>query len=205
MKFRPCIDLHSGKVKQIVGSTLNDDDNNLSKPEKTNTKLSTNFETDRPASSFAEMYKRDELRGGHVIMLGPGNVEKAKSALAAFPNGLQIGGGINPNNAKEWLDAGASHVIVTSYVFRNGRVDYARLNELVELVGRDRLVLDLSCRRRQSKMNQQLSQSKISPENEYYVVTDRWQVYTDTVVNAQTLQDLSQYCSEFLVHGVEVN
>lgn len=203
MKFRPCIDLHSGKVKQIVGSTLNDDDNNLSKPEKTNTKLSTNFETDRPASSFAEMYKRDELRGGHVIMLGPGNVEKAKSALAAFPNGLQIGGGINPNNAKEWLDAGASHVIVTSYVFRNGRVDYERLNELVELVGRDRLVLDLSCRRRQSKMNQQLSQSKISPENEYYVVTDRWQVYTDTVVNAQTLQDLSQYCSEFLVHGVE--
>lgn len=106
---------------------------------------------------------------------------KAKSALAAFPNGLQIGGGINPNNAKEWLDAGASHVIVTSYVFRNGRVDYERLNELVELVGRDRLVLDLSCRRRQSKMNQQLSQSKISPENEYYVVTDRWQVYTEYV------------------------
>eukprot|EP00979_Chaetoceros_neogracilis_P002376 scaffold410_cov267-Chaetoceros_neogracile.AAC.24 len=185
MKFRPCIDLHSGQVKQIVGSTLKDT------PAEEDD-LATNFETDRPAASFAEMYQKDALTGGHVIMLGPGNNEAARSALAAYPNGLQIGGGIKTENAKEWLDAGASHVIVTSFVFHNGQIDMARLKQLVKITGKDRLVLDLSCRR-----------TPDDPTGPYYVVTDRWQTYTDVVVNESTLKLLSQYCDEFLVHGVE--
>lgn len=185
MKFRPCIDLHSGQVKQIVGSTLKDD------PSGEND-LATNFSTDRPAASFAEMYCKDKLTGGHVIMLGPGNTTAAKSALAAYPKGLQVGGGINTENAKEWLDAGASHVIVTSFVFHNGQIDMERLKQLVEITGKDRLVIDLSCRR-------QLN----DPTGPYYVVTDRWQTYTDVKVDRDTLELLSNYCDEFLVHGVE--
>merc|ERR1740136_272177 len=214
MKFRPCIDLHSGQVKQIVGSTLTDDatgsddatnattnatttttttkDDEHDSDDK-ETKLATNFETDRPASSYAELYRRDGLTGGHVIMLGPGNDDAAKSALAAYPGGLQVGGGINTSNAKEWLDAGASHVIVTSYVFRNGTIDFDRLAALVEITGKDRLVLDLSCRRKPR-----------SPAGTTAgVVTDRWQNYTDVPVSSDTLLDLSRYCDEFLVHGVE--
>src|SRR5436305_7546804 len=136
--FRPCIDLHEGKVKQIVGGTL----------ENQAGTLRTNFVADRPASWFAELYKRDGLKGGHVIMLGPGNQEPARGAMAAYPGGLQIGGGICLDNAREWLDAGASHVIVTSWVFQAGRLDWNRLESLVKQVGRERLVLDLSCRRR---------------------------------------------------------
>lgn len=185
MKFRPCIDLHSGQVKQIVGSTLTD-----APVEKSD--LATNFETDRPAASFSEMYQKDKLTGGHVIMLGPGNTEAAKSALAAYPRGLQVGGGIKTDNAQEWLDAGASHVIVTSFVFHNGEIDMERLSKLVEITGKDRLVLDLSCRRKPD-----------DPTGPYYVVTDRWQTYTDVVVDASTLELLSKYCDEFLVHGVE--
>src|SRR5882672_10868167 len=132
--FRPCIDLHEGKVKQIVGGTLGD------------AGLRTNFVSERPAAWFAELYKRDGLTGGHVIMLGPGNDAEARAALAAYPGGLQIGGGVNADNARHWLDAGASQVIVTSWVFRDGHVDWARLAELVKLIGKDRLVLDLSCR-----------------------------------------------------------
>ena len=134
--FRPCIDLHEGKVKQIVGGTLGD------------AGLRTNFVSDRSAAWFAELYQRDGLTGGHVIMLGPGNENEARAALAAYPGGLQIGGGINAANARDWLDAGASHVIVTSWVFREGRVDWDRLGELVKAVGKNRLVLDLSCRKR---------------------------------------------------------
>ena len=130
--FRPCIDLHEGKVKQIVGGTLGD------------AGLRTNFVSDKPAAWFAELYKRDGLTGGHVIQLGSGNEAEARSALAAFPGGLQIGGGVNAQNARGWLDAGASHVIVTSWVFREGRVDWTRLDELVKAVGKNRLVLDLS-------------------------------------------------------------
>jgi phosphoribosylformimino-5-aminoimidazole carboxamide ribotide isomerase len=177
--FRPCIDLHEGKVKQIVGGTL----------ETKTGSLRTNFVSEQPASSFAELYRRDALTGGHVIMLGPGNEQPARSALAAYPNGLQIGGGINLDNAQSWLDAGASHVIVTSWVFRSGQVDFERLKHLVAAIGRHRLVVDLSCRMR---------------AGQYFVVTDRWQRFTDLVINEATLNELSQFCAEFLVHAVDV-
>jgi len=176
--FRPCIDLHEGKVKQIVGGTLGASEN-----------LRTNFVSEKPAAWFAELYKRDGLFGGHVIMLGAGNDSEARSALAAFPGGLQIGGGINSVNARGWLDAGASHVIVTSWVFREGRVDWVRLGELVKAIGKEKLVLDLSCRRR---------------GEDYFVVTDRWQKFTDLVVNQKSLAEFSGCCSEFLVHAVDI-
>lgn len=175
--FRPCIDLHEGKVKQIVGGTLGD------------AGLRTNFVSEKPARWFAELYKRDGLAGGHVIMLGPGNEMEARSALAAFPGGLHIGGGINSQNARDWLDAGASHVIVTSWVFRDGKVDWGRLDELVKAAGKDRLVLDLSCRMR--------------GEN-YFVVTDRWQKFTELAISPENLQKLAGSCSEFLIHAVDV-
>jgi len=175
--FRPCIDLHEGKVKQIVGGTLGD------------AGLRTNFVSEKSAAWFAELYRRDGLKGGHVIMLGPGNETAARAALDAFPGGLHVGGGINAANASGWLDGGASHVIVTSWVFREGRVDWARLDELVKTIGREKLVLDLSCRRRGEK---------------YFVVTDRWQKFTELEVNAETLQKFSGYCAEFLVHAVDV-
>jgi phosphoribosylformimino-5-aminoimidazole carboxamide ribotide isomerase len=186
MKFRPCIDLHNGQVKQIVGSTLNDDSESKS--------LNTNFETDRPAADYAKMYEKDNLLGGHVIMLGPGNQEAAKSALQAYPKGLQVGGGINDTNALEWLEAGASHVIVTSHVFSNGQIHMGRLQKLVEICGKERLVLDLSCRRKPDAPG----------DNDYYVVTNRWQSFTDYKVTPESLKELAGYCDEFLVHGVDV-
>jgi len=185
MKFRPCIDLHNGQVKQIVGSTLTDD--------KESSSLNTNFETDRPAADYAKMYQRDELTGGHVIMLGPGNDEAALAALRAYPKGLQVGGGINDTNALEWLEAGASHVIVTSHVFSNGQIHMERLQKLVEICGKDRLVLDLSCRKKPE-----------ADDNDYYVVTNRWQSFTDYKVTPENLKELANYCDEFLVHGVDV-
>ncbi len=175
--FRPCIDLHEGKVKQIVGGTL------------TEAGARTNFVAEQSAAYFAELYRRDDLRGGHVIMLGAGNDVEARAALATFPGGLQIGGGINAANARGWLDAVASRVIVTSWVFREGRVDWARLDELVKVIGKDKLVLDLSCRRR---------------GEDYFVVTNRWQKFTELVVNADTLKKFSGYCAEFLIHAVDV-
>jgi phosphoribosylformimino-5-aminoimidazole carboxamide ribotide isomerase len=177
--FRPCIDLHEGKVKQIVGGTL----------ENQAGTLRTNFVAEHPAAWFAELYKRDGLRGGHVIMLGPGNELEARSALKAYPGGLQVGGGVNLDNATEWLDDGASHVIVTSWVFRAGQVDWDKLGNLVNRIGRDRLVLDLSCRQR---------------SGDYYVVTDRWQKFTDVLVNKENMQKLAGSCAEFLVHAVDV-
>lgn len=185
MKFRPCIDLHNGQVKQIVGSTLTDD--------KESSSLNTNFETDRPAADYAKLYQRDGLKGGHVIMLGPGNDEAALSALRAYPNGLQVGGGINDTNATQWLDAGASHVIVTSHVFSNGQIHMERLKKLVEICGKDRLVLDLSCRKKPE-----------TDDNDYYVVTNRWQSFTEYKVTPENLKELANYCDEFLVHGVDV-
>ena len=175
--FRPCIDLHEGKVKQIVGGTLGA------------AALRTNFVSDRPAAWFADLYRRDDLRGGHVILLGAGNEAAARSALAAFPGGLQIGGGINADNAADWLAAGAAQVIVTSWVFRESRVDWDRLEQLSRLVGRERLVVDLSCRRR---------------DGLYYVVTDRWQKFTELTVTAETLRQFAGYCAEFLIHAVDV-
>lgn len=180
MRFRPCIDLHDGKVKQIVGSTLNDE-----RPEQ----LRTNFTAVHPASWYAELYRRDGLTGGHIIKLGPGNDAAALEALSAWPGGMQIGGGISADNGAWWLDRGASHVIVTSYVFRDGMIDEARLRRLVQAVGRDRLVLDLSCRRR---------------GDDYYIVTDRWQRFTQVAISEQVLAHLAADCAEFLVHAADV-
>jgi phosphoribosylformimino-5-aminoimidazole carboxamide ribotide isomerase len=180
MKFRPCIDLREGKVVQIIGGTLKDLDKK---------RPVTNFQTGRAPSRFAEMYRKDNLTGGHVISLGPGNTDAALSALNAYPGGLQVGGGITPSNAERYLDAGASHVIVTSYVFSNGRIDLAKLQTLVDRVGKENLVLDLSCRKK---------------NDQFWIVTDRWQNYTDVVVSKETLVHLASYCDEFLVHGVDV-
>ena len=164
-------------MKQIVGGTLGD------------AGLRTNFVSERPAAWYAQLYRRDGLTGGHVILLGPGNEPAARAALAAYPGGLQIGGGVTAENAAGWLAAEAAQVIVTSWVFREGRVDWDRLEQLSRLVGPERLVLDLSCRRRDGR---------------YYVVTDRWQKFTELTVTAETLQQFSRYCCEFLVHAVDV-
>jgi phosphoribosylformimino-5-aminoimidazole carboxamide ribotide isomerase len=175
--FRPCIDLHEGKVKQIVGGTLGASG------------LQTNFVSEKSAAEFAALYRRDGLTGGHVIQLGPGNEAEARAALAAFPGGMHLGGGVTSDNARTWLDAGASHVIVTSWVFREGRVDWPRLAELVGAIGKERLVLDLSCRLR---------------EGRYFVVTDRWQKFTEVEVTEESMRHFSDYCAEFLVHAVDV-
>lgn len=179
MKFRPCIDIHSGRVKQIVGGSLNDNGEGLIE----------NFISDKPSSYYAEMFKKDNLTGGHVIMLGSGNDETAFEALRTFPNGMHIGGGITAENAQIYLDNGASHVIVTSYVFKDGDINWDNLNKIVAAIGRDKLVLDLSCRKRNGK---------------YYVVTDRWQKFTNFHINNETVSKLENYCAEFLVHAVDV-
>ena len=180
MKIRPCIDLHNGQVKQIVGSTLIDD-----RPEA----LRTNFVAEQSPAWFAELYRGNDLRGGHIIKLGPGNETAAREALAAWPGGLQIGGGVTADNGADWLSAGASHVIVTSHVFRDGLIDRERLDRLVQAVGCKRLVLDLSCRRR---------------GDEYLIVTDRWQKFTEVVISEAVLADLATSCDEFLVHAADV-
>lgn len=179
MKFRPCIDLHDGQVKQIVGSTLTDSAKGLS----------TNFSSDKPSSYYAEMYRRDNLSGGHVIKLGPGCDQAAIEALQSYPGGLQVGGGIRADNAEFWLSHGASHVIVTSYVFQAGRLLEDRLKLLASRVGPERLVLDLSCRKK---------------GDVYYIVTDRWQNFTDIVISFDTLAYFAGFCSEFLIHAVDV-
>jgi phosphoribosylformimino-5-aminoimidazole carboxamide ribotide isomerase len=214
MKFRPCIDLHGGQVKQIVGSTLRDDQNTSSSTSATTTALRTNFTAKQPAEWFANLYRQDQLIGGHVIMLGPGNADAARAALAAYPNQLQVGGGITLETAQEWINAGASHVIITSYVFANGKIHKERLQSLVNVIGKERLVLDLSCRRRPRQSQEDTTSSSTTTtttaaaaaedDGEYYVVTDKWQKFTTTAVNAETLQDLAQYCDEFLIHGVDV-
>lgn len=188
MEFRPCIDIHDGKVKQIVGGSLKD--------HMEEGKVAENFVATQDAAFYAKLYKEKGLKGGHVILLnaaGTREYEETKKqallALKEYPGGLQVGGGINPSNAKEFLDAGASHVIVTSYVFRDGKIDYERLEELVRLVGKEHLVLDLSCRKK---------------GDEYYIVTDRWQKYTDTVLSTELLNQLENYADEYLIHAVDV-
>ena len=185
MHLRPCIDIHNGSVKQIVGGTLSGDSDSARE----------NFVSARDASYYADMYRRDDLPGGHVILLNHRDSEyyertkaQALSALSAFPGGLMAGGGINPENAAEFLDAGASHVIVTSYVFRDGRIDMERLAAMVRAVGKERLVLDLSCRKRDGR---------------FLIVTDRWTKMTDTELTENALAMLAEYCSEFLVHAVD--
>lgn len=180
MKFRPCIDLHNGKVKQIVGSSLRDNQPEL---------LQTNFTSERPSSYYAAMYKRDGLAGGHIIMLGPGNEQAAVEALQAYPGGMQIGGGITPANGRTWLERGAAAVIVTSYVFEDGRVHQQRLAEMAAVVGPQNLVLDLSCRKR---------------GEDYFVVTDRWQKFTDISISPESLAYFAEYCAEFLIHAADV-
>lgn len=177
--FRPCIDLHEGKVKQIVGGSLTDDASTLH----------TNFISERSASWYSELYRRDHLSGGHIIMLGGGNEPAAREALLAYPGGMQVGGGISLDNAQGWLDAGASHVIVTSWVFRNGALDEDRLQALIQKIGKARLVLDLSCRKK---------------GGDYFVVTDRWQKFTDLMLSAATLARLAGFCDEFLIHAADV-
>ncbi len=166
-------------MKQIVGDTLGGDPR----------RLRTNYVSDRPAAWYAELYRRDGLQGGHVIMLGTGNESEARTALQAYPGGLQIGGGINLDNARGWLEAGASHVIVTSWAFRGGHVDWERLAQLVTAIGKERLVLDLSCRRHGAG---------------YSVVTDRWQKFTDVAISRENLERLAAWSAEFLIHAVDV-
>ena len=186
MKFRPCIDIHNGKVKQIVGGSLKDEGN----------QSITNFASEYGAEFYAEKYKKDGLKGGHIILLNPKTSEyyeatKAQvlKALGAYPNGLQIGGGITAENAKEYIEAGASHVIVTSYVFQDGEVNWSNMERLVDEVGKEHVVLDLSCRKK---------------DGDYYIVTNRWQTFTNVKINKEILNRFSKYCDEFLVHGVDV-
>lgn len=186
MHFRPCIDIHNGKVKQIVGGTLLD----------AGSRADENFVSEQDASFYARLYKNSNIRGGHIILLNKAgtsyyeeDIRQAAGALKEYPGGLQIGGGITAENAKEFLDMGASHVIVTSYVFREGMVDYERLNSLVNAVGKEHLVLDLSCRRRDGR---------------YYIVTDRWQRFTREEVSEETIRKLQDYADEFLIHAVDV-
>lgn len=184
-KFRPCIDLHDGKVKQIVGSSLSD----------SGAGLKTNFETDRSSAWFAELYKKDGIKGGHVIMLGKGNESAAKDALSAYPGGMQVGGGINAQNALEYIQAGASHVIVTSWIFPDGKLDRSRLDELVKTVGKEHLILDLSCKR---------TTGMVDGKPQWKIATNRWQTIIDIEINKETLEDLAKSCDEFLVHAADV-
>lgn len=186
MQFRPCIDIHNGKVKQIVGGSLTD----------AGSQAQENFVAKQGAGYYAALYKRDNIKGGHIILLNKAgtpyyeeDVAQAELALRAYPQGLQIGGGITAENAGRFLDLGASHVIVTSYVFRGGMIDYDRLAAMVKAVGKNHLVLDVSCRKR---------------DGQYYIVTDRWQKFTEEIVSCETLERLSRYADEFLVHAVDV-
>ncbi|KOS67926.1 phosphoribosylformimino-5-aminoimidazole carboxamide ribotide isomerase [Lysinibacillus contaminans] len=179
MEFRPCIDLHDGKVKQIVGSTLG----------HTDQEVVENFISEYDSNYYAKMFAQDKLTGGHVIMLGGGNEEAALSALAAYPRGLQVGGGITADNAEKYIDAGASHVIVTSYIFHDGKLDTERLEKLVTTVGKEHLVIDLSCRMRDGK---------------WFVVTDKWTKFSDFEVNAESIAYIEEFCDELLIHAVDV-
>ena len=189
--FRPCIDIHNGKVKQIVGSSLKD----------LNNEAVENFVSEQDAAFYAKLYQSDGVRGGHIILLNAADSEyynatreQAVEALRAYPGGLQVGGGITAENAPYYIKEGASHVIVTSYVFKDGKINYENLNKLVAAVGKEHVVLDLSCR--------YLKDSVL--EDGYYIVTDRWQKFTTERVTEELLEELAQYCDEFLVHAVDV-
>ncbi|CAM1505298.1 Fc.00g109350.m01.CDS01 [Cosmosporella sp. VM-42] len=180
-RFRPCIDLHAGQVKQIVGGTL----------DSSSSALQTNYVSQHPSAHFAQLYKDNELTGAHVIMLGPGNDQAAREALQAWPDGLQVGGGINDKNAKEWVDAGAEKVIITSFLFPGGRFSQERLDAVLEALSGDKnkLVIDLSCRRR--------------GDDSWYVAMNKWQTITDMEVNQESIKALEPYCAEFLIHAAD--
>lgn len=186
MRFRPCIDIHNGKVKQIVGGSLRDEGDTARE----------NYVSAQDAAFYADLYQRAGLTGGHLILLNPASSPyyeatraQAMAALEKAPGFFQVGGGIRETNAGEFLEAGASHVIVTSYVFSEGRVQYERLKTLRNVVGKERLVLDLSCRER---------------EGTFYIVTDRWQRFTEVPLNLETMEFFSEWCAEFLVHAADV-
>ena len=186
MKFRPCIDIHNGKVKQIEGGSLLDKNNQAKE----------NFVSEQEADYYAALYKKEHLNGGHIILLNPRDTAyyqedciQAEKALKEYPGGFQIGGGITHENAADFLNMGASHVIVTSFVFQDGKIHYENLNKLVQAIGKEKLVLDLSCRKK---------------DGIYYIVTDRWQKFTQVKVSVETLNELAGYCDEFLVHAVDV-
>ncbi len=176
-QFRPCIDLHQGQVKQIIGGSLNDQG------------AKTNFVSPHDSAHYANLYKQHNLQGGHVIALGPGNKDAALKALAAWPNGLQFGGGIHRENASEFLQAGASHVIVTSALFDGAHFSFEKLEQIKSETGQEKLILDLSCRRTKDGWN---------------ITTNRWQTITQTQINAQNLKELASHCSEFLIHAADV-
>ena len=195
MNFRPCIDIHNGKVKQIIGSSLQDEGDSARE----------NFVASKDAVFYARMYRELGLTGGHIILLNPvdspyyeSTKRQAMEALSACPGLMQIGGGITADNAAQFLEAGASHVIVTSYVFKNGRINYTNLKKLVKAVGAERIVLDLSCKAASAADNKEAASLA------YYVVTDRWQKMTDVRLCAETLDELSEYCDEFLIHAADV-
>ncbi|SFB86390.1 phosphoribosylformimino-5-aminoimidazole carboxamide ribotide isomerase [Butyrivibrio sp. YAB3001] len=197
MKFRPCIDIHNGKVKQIIGSSLVDEGDNARE----------NFSSTKEAPFYANMYRELGLEGGHIIMLNPvespyyeSTKRQALMALESCPGLLQVGGGITADNAEMFLDAGASHVIVTSYVFKNGRINNTNLKKLVKAVGKEKLVLDLSCKMVEEES---ISDGKLL-EQKYAIVTDRWQKLTNVMLSYETLDELSEYCDEFLVHAADV-
>jgi len=186
MRFRPCIDIHNGAVKQIVGGSLRDDSDHAVE----------NFRAGQDADYFAHLYRKDGLLGGHVILLNPSSSEyyartrqQAMKALAAYPGGLQVGGGITAENAGEYIEAGASHVIVTSYVFGDGEIHWNRMEGLRKAVGKNHVVIDVSCRKK---------------DDGYYIVTDRWQNFTRVRLSEAVLEEIAGYCDEFLVHGVDV-
>ncbi|KAK5713055.1 Enzyme that catalyzes the fourth step in the histidine pathway [Elasticomyces elasticus] len=179
-RFRPCIDLHAGSVKQIVGGTLSVNDSGLK----------TNFTSEHPAAFYAELYRKHDLKGGHVIMLGPKNDDAAREALATWPDGMQVGGGINAGNAKQWIDAGAERVIITSFLFPSGTFSLERLQAVLSVLDGDRskLVIDLSCRR---------------VGKGWKVAMDKWQTITDFEINEENIRMLEPYCSEFLIHAAD--
>ena len=185
MRFRPCIDIHNGQVKQIVGGSLSD----------AGDLAQENFVSKKNGAWYASLYRQMDLPGGHIILLNPSSspyyeqdAKQALSALRAWPGNLQIGGGIHPENAGRFLDAGASHVIVTSYVFSDGTFNAAHLREMTARVGAGHLVLDLSCRKKNGR---------------YYIVTDRWQKFTQHELTVDFLERLAGSCAEFLVHAVD--
>jgi phosphoribosylformimino-5-aminoimidazole carboxamide ribotide isomerase len=186
MRFRPCIDIHNGKVKQIVGGSLKDKNNQAKE----------NFISDKDAAWFAKLYQKDNLTGGHIILLNAVDSEyynlskeQGIKALETYPNGLQIGGGITAENAIEFIEKGASHIIVTSYIFKDGNFLEGNLKKLAKKVGKEKIVIDLSCRKK---------------DNKYYVVTNRWQQFTNMELTIENMNKLAEYCDEFLIHGVDV-
>jgi len=167
-------------VKQIVGGTLTGSGGGPVE----------NFVSELPPAHYAGLYARDGLAGGHVIMLGKGNRAAALEALAAYPGGLQMGGGITLENAGSYLDSGASHVIVTSWLFSKGGVfQKERLRALVETVGKRRLVIDLSCR---------------ADGDGWRVAMDRWQTPTDVEITPESLDRFRGSCAELLIHAADV-